>query len=646
MSDNSILCYGVALKKQLQPETLTQALDQLILYNEMLQVRLENGRYMPEPETAVARSDKLLSIYDGTGKSPAEIETLTGQILENLAGEMSGERGASIRAALLNFDQGSNQLFLLSHRAIVDGRGTVLILEDLYRIYEQLSSGKKVALRPIPKTYLEFIREAAAKGTEFSEPAVAEATGMAAATQRKTASFSIVLDKNVKRRLFSWRIAEFEVASVEILAGALLGCLVRAGQGKPIQLWVKSDYRFADETLKYAAGTLTQTYQLQSDFVKERELFSNPKKFRGILRDIPLSGSPSNSPQFSPSSNADWRLRLNLEYLTDEPWLGGDEWAPEGFLMTGNGRAAAGYAVEVTPFISSDRIEIFVEYQETPAVKAFVDKFAADMIPELETVLRYCEGYGAAKEFWGGEFAKAPAQTKIEVESGNYRETDRGRASLMCRIDKSVIDRALLNLGLDRSPLFLAAFSVLISRLNGQEDLALLYLFEKDQVNTVFPLRLSPASNSGFNLFAEQVNHKLRQASALAQYAFDILREEQTRRGQPSLALDLGYSYKQWPVDESLERPATSRLDDRLSFHQDPDLVLEISERDGDLEIRFVYEKSCFSAEFIEGLGVYLNTALESVAADATIRLGDIELEKHRNDDEIADTLSKDDFNF
>ena len=100
MSDNSILCYCTTVKKRLQAEILTQALDQLIRYNEMLQVRLEDGRYVADPE-APERQAELLSIHDCAGRSPAEIETLVEQIIKSLAGEILCQRGASIRVAIL-----------------------------------------------------------------------------------------------------------------------------------------------------------------------------------------------------------------------------------------------------------------------------------------------------------------------------------------------------------------------------------------------------------------------------------------------------------------------------------------------------------------------------------------------------------------
>jgi Condensation domain len=664
VNNNSILCYSVAVKKRLRAETLAHALQQLILYNEMLQVRLEKRRYIPAPETRTQQGSDLLFICDCTGKSLAEIEAVTGLIIEDLAGEMKCERGATIRAALLNLDKDSDRLLLLLHRAITDSRGLVLILEDLYRIYEQLSNGRKVALRPVGRTYMEFTKGAAtAKRTAVADPlsdnrflrglseaVVSLPNGKDVVDQGKSGTFGLTLGNNLRRRLFSWRLAEFGVTPAAALAGALLRGLAKVGRGSSVRLWVKSDYRFTDEALKLTPGALTQTYMLPIDFVEELGLFSDVKKLKGILRDIPLSGESQGLPQLeAPSSRnsiVEHRFRLNLEYLTDDPWLGGDEWLGEGFVVTEKGRLAGNYSIEIIPFILSDGIEISISYIESPGVRALVDELAATLVPELEIILCYCEGYVEAKEFWVGEFGKATMQMKIEIEDDERQIAERGYASLKCQVEKSVVNKALLNVETDESHLLLVAYSALISRLNGDEDLILLCAFDKDGVNTVFPLRLRAEWASSFKHFIGQVQDKLRSAIALGQFAFDILSEEQSRRGWPEPVLDVGYVCQQAAVRKSVERPTGGWLTSPSQLNQLPSLALEVHGRGTDLDHYFVYEKSRFSTGTIERLGACLNAILEEVAANADIKLGEIEFERQQKVCDLTESLAKDAFNF
>ena len=654
MSDNSILCYCAVVKKRLKTETLAQALNDLILYHEMLQVRLEDGSYAPEPEAYERQSNKLLSVHDCARKSASEIDILTGRIVENFTGEMRCKRGESIRAAYLQLDDDFNKLLLLSHRAVIDPRGLILIFEDLYRIYEQLSNGKTVALRPVQKTYTEFINGGAVGGGNDSlsfgrrfspdqcESIAPDSSRRTESNQPKTASFSLIFDETLKRRLFSWRMAEFELSPIEALAGALLRSLAKSNEGNSACICVKSDYRFADETLMRTAGAMTRTYMLRSDFAEEREIFSNVKKLRGVLRDIPLCSSPEDSENL----NTDTRLRLNLDYLTDEPWLGGDEWLPQGFIRTEKGRLSEKYSIEITPALFSDRIEILAEYRETPEVKAMVDRFAANLAPELEIILRYCNGYVNAKDFWVMEFAKAAEHSKIEIENDERPVTVKGRASLACRVEKSIMERALLNVEADGPQLLLAAYSVLASRLNGCEDLVLLCALDQDGVSAAFPLRLNSVWTSSFKLYVEQVKSKLQRAAAIGQYAFDILSEEQPKHGRPCPVSDIGYFCKQNAVKTIAERSAVGLPAASQSLNQEPELLLEISRRDGDFDVRFDYETSRFSAQVIERFVVYLNAIIEDVAANANVKLGDLEFDRARRIYDAVNTLAEDVFKF
>ena len=647
MSNNALICYSVTVKKQLQTEALTEALNQLMLSSGMLKARLKDGRYILEQEAPHPQNHKLLSVYDCSGETANPI----GRIIDALADEIYGKQGPPVQVALIKVDEHFNRLLLLSHSAITDGRGLSLILEELYRAYEQLSNGMEGALHHVRKTCLKTAEEAAAmSGRGISESVISESDDRTEIDQPKPATFSLRLDKKLKQRLFSWRLVEFGLTPKEALIGALLRSLAEESESDPVSVWIKSDYRLADETLKFAIGAFTRTSRVPSDFTEKRELSSNLKKWRGILRDIPLNNPQPDlsqpEPQSSKSSVFDRRLSLNLEYLTDEPWLGGDEWLPEGFVITERGRIMDDYSVEIIPYFLSDGVEIFVPHMATPAVKTLVDGFAANLVPELESILRYCEEYVDAKEFWVREFAKVAGKMKIEEEIDGRGVTTKGRASVERRVEKSVIDRALLNFGTDESQLLLAAYAILVSRLSGGEDIVALCTIDQDDASAVFPLRLNPTWSSTFKLFIEEVKSKFRQAAAFGQYAFDILSEEKSKPGRQHSAPDAGYVCKQAGFKHGGARPPIGLQANSLPLYQEPDLSLEISESADAIDLRFDYEKTRFDVESVNRLGVYLNSIIEDVAANADVRLDEIEFERGRKMDDPASALAKDAFSF
>jgi len=208
------------------------------------------------------------------------------------------------------------------------------------------------------------------------------------------------------------------------------------------------------------------------------------------------------------------------------------------------------------------------------------------------------------------------------------------------------MDRAMLSFEVDEAPLLLAAYSVLVSRLNWREVVVLLCVIDKDGSNTAFPLRLNPTWATGFKSFLEDVKGRFRQAATLGPYAFDIFAEEQSKHGWPVPVLDIGYVFIQTSAKKKFEEPANGRLTALPAFNQYADLVLEIHEHDGDLDLRLVYEKSRFDAETIKLFDVYLNAILDDAVTDANVKLGDIEFERDRKVDDQVSSLAKDDFSF
>lgn len=664
MSDHHVLAYSMAVNKPLQEETLAAAFEKLILYNEMLQVRLENGKYIPQPEDGERQASRILFHYDCTDKTADEIRAATEEIIRELSAEMRCERRESLRGAVIKVSQNSCRLLLLLHRAIADPRGVVLLCEDIYRLYEQLSNGIPLALPPVRKTYAKFIEEVGTASRENGEASLLnhpsgnnfvgleqpDANVESDADIPKTHSLTITIGRSLKRRMFSWRLAEFELKPFEVLVGAILRSHAKASEGMEVGLNIKSNYRFVDETLNRTACALTHTYTLPPEVVKEEELLSRVQKLRGILRELYRRSQHVNSPSGShqPHTAApSHSLRLNLDYLTDEPWLGGDEWMPEGFIQAVDDKLSQNFSLEITPLLFSDRIEVSLKFVDVPEISSLVEGFNARLETELEAILRYCEEYVDAKEFWLREFTRDTPKTNIEVESEGRRAINRGRATMPLRVEPSVVARAETSLKTGASLVLLAAYSVLLSRLNGREDLVLVVASETNEGAKVFPFRLRPAWDTSFRQFVEEIGRKFEQAAKTCAYAFDILGEEQPKHHRAYPVLDVGYTFKQVSAqrdgdhkrgDEAPARPAL--------VTGEVALALKVVERDAGLEIEWVYEQSRFEPELINSFGSYLKTILEDVSANADSQLGSIQISKQQSAHNVVQAIAQDAFNF
>lgn len=640
MSDNGVLVYGVAVQKELDEEKLAAAFEKLILYNEMLQVRLENGKYVPQQEDDVGPGSKMLFHYDLIDKPADEISRETEAIVKGLSSQMRCERGASVRAAVIKDGQNSYQLIFLVHRGIADPKSVVLLLEDIYRLYEQMSFGMDVALAPVRKPYTKFMEEVNASTQTNGEISLFNLSSINCdegnGNIQQSDSVTITIDQSLKRRMFAWRLNEFELKAVEALVGAILRSLAKASEGRDFSVDVRSDYRFIDDALDRTVCNLTHTYTLSPDVLKDEELLSRVQPLRGILRELAVrsaaENSASNGHQPNTSSEA---VLLNLEYTLDEPWLGGDEWMPKGFILGDDNGLSENFSLEIKPVLFSDRIEVFFKYANAPEIKRLVQEMAAHLENELENILRYTEEYVEAKEFWVQDFTRDTPKTNIEVES-DERRVIKGRATMPFQVEWHVVERLMTELEADASTVLLAAYGALLSRLNGREDLVLVVTREE---STVFPLRLRPAWDSSFKQFVEDVKRKLEQASATWQYAFDILGEEQPKHHRAYPVLDVGYAFTQKPAHTDggkLINDATWGVE----------LMLKVEEQEAALELEWVYERSRFQPELINSFGSHLKTILEAVSANPDINIGSIQISKHQNVHEVVQAFAQDAFNF
>ena len=643
MSDNGVLVYSVAVQKQLDEEKLAAAFEKLILYNEMLQVRLEDEKYVPQHEDDVGPGSKILFHYDLTNKSADEISGETEAIVKDLSSEMCCERRASLRAAVIKDSQNSYQLVFLVHRGIADPKSVVLLLEDIYRLYEQLSFGMPEALAPVRKPYTKFIEEVKTSAQTNGETSLFNLTSINCEEGdgeiQRSDSLTVTIDQSLKRRMFAWRLNEFELKAIEALVGAILRSLAKASEGADLSVDIRSDYRFIEDALDRTVCNLTHTYTLSPDILKDEELFSRVQPLRGILRELAVRSAAENSASNGRQPNTGSQaVLLNLEYTLDEPWLGGDEWMPKGFILGDDTGLSQNFSLEIKPVLFSDRIEVFFKYANVSEMTRLVQETAAHLKTELENILRYTKEYVEAKEFWVQDFTRETPKTNIEVES-DERRMIKGRATMPLQVESSVVDRITTSLEADASTVLLAAYGALLSRLNGREDLVLVVTSDTREESTVFPLRLRPAWDSSFRQFVEDVKRKFEQAAATWQYAFDILGEEQPKHHRAYPVLDVGYAFTQKNAQQDgggLSNDAAWGVE----------LMLKVVERDAGLELEWVYERSRFQPELINSFGSHFKTILEAVSANPDINIGSIQISKHQDVHEVVQAFAQDAFNF
>ena len=634
---DSTLCYQVAVNNKLDETKLSASIKQLFRFNEMLQVRLEeDGEYLPTSVEDAHLRDKMLSVYY-VEEPEDKLEATKSQIIESLSADMLPEPRASVRVALIVHKDESCELLFLVHQAIADSQSVILLLEDLFRIYEQLSHEKEISLRPAQKTYLDFIDNPTIDCSRITND-----SGLTARVRSRVAPVvSVQFDEKIASRMFSVILAEYgRVKPIEVFATAVLKSLAILGKSTDVDVDITYDYRLLDTSLEHTVGVLTRTRQLPPEVVRNVPSLKETQSVLASLGNLEAVPSDENAAKKE-------RVLLNLKYLTGEPWLGGGEWTPQGFLFNERWLNEK-YQFEIAPVLSKSSFAVCFKYQAKRETKEFVNLLAAQLTREVELLLEYCEHYVAAKKFWLNEFRLSVPKPNLEIDSGDLTTTDARMGSVSCAVERSLLAKIQSESKADVSLVILAAYAVLLSRLNGREELVIVTCLSRAETMNLAPLRLYPSWNLSFAEFVGEIVRKSRLAFEHEADAFEILANvlPKSEHAASCPIFDVGYIFKQsaeageiiGAINELLKRDTASRAG--------LGLTLEVARRDGNLNLEFVYERSRFALPVIEKLASYMGRILEAVSKNANVHLGDVALESDLKNYQAIEALSNVAFNF
>jgi radical SAM superfamily enzyme YgiQ (UPF0313 family) len=655
---DSVISYQVSVKKKMDETRLAASLDHLIRFNEMLQVRLENGQYLPGASAADAgvRERKTLFVYPKEEDGADEGSTNRRQIVDELAVAMRPAPGSSIRLALINRSNDSSDLLLLVHRAIADGRSVILLFEDLFRIYEQLSHEKEISLRPVQKGYLDFLDEPTTVNSSDGDPRPAqesngekprdlsEESDESETEDQRVESVVVSLEHTVAKRLSSKTLDEYGTTPLEVVVTALLKTL--SGRAEELCVDLAVDHRAIETGLEHTVGALTHIFRVPSELVRNapdaRQLWQVLTSLR--VPELHQSRSDSDAAQKLKKKT---RVLLNLEYFTDEPWLGGDEWSPEGFVVEEQ-RLGKTYGLEIAPLLLKSGVEFSLKYRDEDGFGGDVKSLTVRFLEELHALLDECDRYVAAKEFWLNEFRREAPISNIEIESDGPVATDEAWASSPFEIERAVLERLRLKFNVDISHVMLAAYSLLLSRLNGREDVVIVASLGDGEETPVVPLRLYPSWELSFAEFLQRVERKIPLTFMHGPDAFGILTDElpKSKQDGSSPVFDVGYVYREAnPNGEVIaalnDLPALGPAGSRKLK-----LILEVVGSGENLSLRFNFMRNRLEEATVEKLGTYFNSILEEISRATHIPLGDIALDGHLKSSDAVDVLSKDVFNF
>jgi radical SAM superfamily enzyme YgiQ (UPF0313 family) len=644
----SVLCYRVSAKKKLDEQTLSTALERLMESQQMLQMSLQDGKYLKANGAQANKDESLLFSSEIQPENPEQAEALRVEVIEKLSNEMHPDRGGSIRAALFHHGEDSSELLLLLHKGIGDSKSVALLFESLFRIYEQLSNAKEISLRPVPKSYSDFMRELKTKGDAravFSENGLASHSSTQSEDDNLAVrSETISIDRCLLARMSGPSVHKFGLTRSDVLTIAVLRSLATTKVTEKPAIDATVDYRITADDLKLTVGALTRVCALPEGLLSEENIsLSLLLEMSQSLVQVSTDSLRGEKSSIESGSARPKRLLLDFEYFIEEPWLGGDRWQPEGFVVSKIGLRPK-YVLQITPLQINDELQIQLTYRESDDARQYAEAVAGTLTQQVEAIIDCCERYLAAKEFWFGELGKLASSSEVNAKSNSRVHKEWG--SIACEIDEESLSELAAACETDKSIVLLAAYAVLLSRLNGREKILLAASVGDDQRVNFIPLRLNPAWNLTFKQFVEEVRRKNSLASKHARLAFDIVAGEIFAADQNALSTALGFGY----VFKQSAEPDTDFIHNDTVCNFSPlvgrDLTMDVLQSEQGLSVHLMFDKGQFNQASVETVSSHLSSILKQVDGDVNKQLQTIAFRREHTHINPSKSLAGEAFHF
>jgi hypothetical protein len=241
-------------------------------------------------------------------------------------------------------------------------------------------------------------------------------------------------------------------------------------------------------------------------------------------------------------------------------------------------------------------------------------------------------GYFAAQEFCVEEFAGVPPTSSIEMLRDGSEPAEATSSSPRI-LSSSLVTRLEERVGASISDILLAAYSAVLWRLNGLEEVVDVAAHDCDAGESgVAPLRLAPTVEMSFTSLVEAVRSKRLRALPHQSHSFVILTNRLRLRelGLSLPVFDVGYLFRQSGEGE-LSPSVAETLNDYPQISRQSLLTLDAVAGEQGVVVNF---RSRLAFEVVEKLGTYLQALLEGVAQSPESRLVDLALE----DEELVTT--------
>ena len=407
----------------LKRSLLEQVIQQLLVHHDALRLRfVQDGKRWQQvndapDETVPLRVVDLSAIP--SGEQQAAIETTAAELQASL----NLSEGPILRAALfhLGFDK-PGRLLLVIHHLVVDGVSWRILLEDLSKVYQQLSRGSAVQLPPKTTSFqfwaqrLTEYGQSEALATELDYWLAQSWSGVAPLpldhpsgrgdnAVGSAANVSVSLSVEQTRALMQEVPSAYNTKINDVLLTALVQSFAQWTGKRFLLIDLEAHGReelFEEVDLSRTVGWFTTVFPVLLELEEDDHPGEALKSVKEQLRRIPNQGISYGILRYLSQKEA---TRQQLEALPQAEvifnYLGQfDQVLSESSVLQvakeSSGQAYSALAnrshlLEVNGFVASGRLQLDWTYSKKVHQRATVERLAQDFIEVLQALISHCQ---------------------------------------------------------------------------------------------------------------------------------------------------------------------------------------------------------------------------------------------------------------
>jgi hypothetical protein len=598
--------YRVHIDKPLQPELLVLAVEELQAASPLLQLAWDGQAFAPLGAAARPTAQECVHVEHAAA---ARDEQARERFTDVVRVGLDPARGLLLRVGLW-LGAKDAELVLALPVACGDGRSLELLVEDLFRLYEQLEQDRPLSLPAMPLSYASFaVEQHARHGRALVAPPPALEHASSAWQELRLSLPSAV---------GQWPPAPgLDLDAREVALGAVLRVLAAWPERPQGTLVLVDDLRAADARLARTPGALACARPLASALWDDPRLVGEVEWLAGALREHGARAWPTQPVAAAPA------VCIDLTALAELPWLGGETWRPLGACEVPRASARARLDLCFVVDAQGLRLDVGGQAGDVAAALAWLEP---RLQSELEHLLAALRQAADGRRFWTREFHAHPGLPNVELPR---RATPASTfVCSPCNVDAGTWAR--LEEQCAAAPLTIAhaGLGLLLSRLCGREDIVV--VLAQPECAPV-PVRLELAWAQGFAQAVARLAANQRRAvphAALASRALGLTGPcgDEPVAGRPRL--DAGCARLPQLPSASEAPEALARLCHGAAWAADIDLWLLVVP-DSDVPRLSVLGSGRLAADAVHQTAACLEQLLVSAAADARQAVGDLALRPH-----------------